>query len=73
MYIRRKDLETFGYTEDCVACRIIQSGRYRSGVNHSEFCRQRIVEALGRSREGRLRLEEADRGSEPWKMQARCS
>ena len=52
------DLETHGYTEGCEQCAYIL--RYRAGrpgYGHSDACRQRVMNAVGQTPEGRVRLE----------------
>ncbi|CAK9097534.1 Retrovirus-related Pol polyprotein from transposon TNT 1-94 [Includes: Protease [Durusdinium trenchii] len=57
LYIRQADLEFHGYTGGYDACAAIREGRNRSGILHSEHCRKRVIEALGTTDVGRLRLE----------------
>ncbi|CAE7420072.1 RE2, partial [Symbiodinium sp. CCMP2592] len=64
-YIRQSDLDKFGYTAGCEACSAIREGRKRTGINHTEHCRSRIMEALKDSESGKTRLErEEQRESE---------
>ncbi|CAE7251708.1 unnamed protein product [Symbiodinium sp. CCMP2592] len=64
-YIRQSDLDKFGYTAGCEACSAIREGRRRTGINHTEHCRSRIMEALKESESGKARLErEEQRESE---------
>ncbi|CAE6971968.1 unnamed protein product [Symbiodinium sp. CCMP2592] len=64
-YIRQSDLDKFGYTAGCEACSAIREGRRRTGINHTEHCRSRIMEALKDSESGKARLErEEQRESE---------
>jgi hypothetical protein len=44
MMIRREDLETRGYSANCLGCKAILRGTARQG--HSENCRKRLEEAL---------------------------
>lgn len=64
VYIRKQDLEKFGFTDSCPACRIIKDRRFRSGCNHSEACRERIVQAMQATEDGRQRLAEAQQREE---------
>ncbi len=41
-----RDLEQFGYSNNCAACEAARSGRSRLGINHSEACRCRIEKAV---------------------------
>ena len=79
--ITMKMLDEFGTTDGCPQCMHIRSFREtKSGIAHSEACRKRIVEAMGRTDEGAARIqrqelkttralaervEAADRGSHP--------
>ncbi|CAE7805490.1 unnamed protein product [Symbiodinium sp. CCMP2592] len=56
-YIRQSDLDKFGYTAGCEACSAIREGRKRTGINHTEHCRSRIMEALKNTEGGKARLE----------------
>ena len=61
MYIRRQDLDTYGFsTSGCDACKAMLKGQSRSGVAHSESCRSRLEKAMATSAEGRSRLAEQD-------------
>lgn len=64
MYIRTQDLVKYGYTDRCEACRSIQTGRTRTGICHTEACRQRIVDCMAKCQEGKTRLAEQDRREE---------
>lgn len=64
MYIRITDLERHGFTDGCEACRLIQNNLCRTGVNHTEECRYRLVQAMRSTPEGRARLQESDKREE---------
>ena len=58
--IFRQDLDEHGFTVGCPQCDREREPRrkvFRVSRNHSKVCRNRIGEALGRTDEGRLRLE----------------
>ena len=57
LYIRQQDLYEFGFSEHCNACKILQAGTNRSGANHSEECRERIMSRLEATEDGRERLK----------------
>ena len=57
LYIRQQDLHQHGFSDGCEACLSIQSGISRSGIQHSEECRNRIMQALETTAEGKERLE----------------
>ena len=43
MYLSRKDFERHGYSDGCVGCRAISSGKKgRTGVAHNRACRRRM-------------------------------
>ena len=49
MYLSRKDFETYGYSDGCVGCRDIASGKQRKGsflAPHAAACRRRMEEAI---------------------------
>ena len=53
--ITRKMLHEYGTTEGCPQCSHIRAfGEAKPGLNHSEKCRQRLMEALGSTAEGLL-------------------
>ena len=58
LYIRQQDLLRFGYTEGCNACDSIQRGECRTGILHSEECREHIMKGLERTIDGKERLAE---------------
>lgn len=58
LYIRHQDLMTFGYSENCTACSVMQTGKSRTGILHSEECRERIMKSLSTTRVGKKRLSE---------------
>ncbi len=56
--ITKKILETYGYTELCEQCIHIRSfGEVKGGLAHSEPCRNRIMEAMAQTSEGKAKLE----------------
>ena len=56
--IVKQDLTDFGYTEGCSQCdHYLRYGLRRPGFTHSEACRQRIMNELGKTDTGRVRLE----------------
>ena len=59
MYLRQQDLDRHGYTASCPACDLIRAGISREGVNHTEFCRNRVVTEMGKTEEGKKRLAAA--------------
>ena len=38
----RKDLDRYGFSENCPRCSAIENGDYKTKRNHTEACRQRI-------------------------------
>ena len=50
--IRKEDLEKFGYTAGCPGCRAVSRGT--TAMNHTEECRKRIAEELGKNGDERL-------------------
>ena len=55
--INPSDLATHGYTERCAQCRHIETvGRARPGGTHSDACRKRIIEEIGKTEAGKQRL-----------------
>jgi len=60
-YVKKKDLESHGYTVGCEQCNHMQRyGVSRPGVRHTDKCRSRIMAELGRSPEGQIRLQETE-------------
>ena len=59
VYLRQQDLDRHGYTASCPACDLIRAGISREGVNHTEFCRNRVVTEMGKTEEGKKRLAAA--------------
>ena len=57
VYLRTQDLERHGYTASC--CDLIRAGITREGVNHTEFCRNRVVVEMSKTEEGKKRLAAA--------------
>ena len=46
VYIRKTDLEKFGYTEGCPACDVRHAGLPMSGEGHTVECRKRLEDVL---------------------------
>ena len=49
MYLSRKDFETYGFTDGCVGCQDIASGKQRKRsflAPHNVACRQRMENAI---------------------------
>ena len=59
VYLRQQDLDRHGYTASCPACDLIRVGISREGVNHTEFCRSRVVGEMAKTDEGKKRLAAA--------------
>ena len=59
VYLRQQDLDRHGCTASCPACDLIRAGISREGVNHTEFCRNRVVTEMGKTEEGKKRLAAA--------------
>ena len=59
LYIRRKDVEKYGYTEGCEGCKRMRAGM--SAKPHTQECRTRMEEAMKEDEEGRKVLEAAQR------------
>ena len=58
-YIKKADLEKYGYTPDCKGCRAMQQRGNNKGYPHTQQCRARIVEAVRKDDEDRVkRFEE---------------
>ena len=56
--INLADLREHGFTDSCANCRHIQRyGKSAPGVQHSEACRERILDALSKTAPGRQRLD----------------
>jgi hypothetical protein len=57
--INISDLREHGYSEACPQCRHIeQVGKPRPGQQHSNACRARIIEAIGRTDAGKARIKD---------------
>ena len=57
MRLVREDFEAHGYMEGCGQCQyIMETGKTRPGVAHSERCRARMLAEIGKTPEGQLRL-----------------
>ena len=59
MRITAAMLAKYGYTEGCEGCRYKRAGLAEAKA-HSEKCRQRIVEAMRETEEGRRVMERED-------------
>ena len=60
LYIKKADLEAFGYTEGCVKCdHDLLYGYGRTTKGHSDQCRQRIMKALATTPAGMERIQAA--------------
>ena len=46
VYNRKTDLERFGYTAGCPACKVHRAGLPMSGQGHTAECRKRLVDAV---------------------------
>ena len=57
-YVRKVDLERFGYTLGCVGCANLQAHGNTRNMAHTEVCRARVESKLQDSAEGRQRLAE---------------
>ena len=56
--INLADLHAHGFTDSCANCRHIQRyGNSAPGVQHSEACRERILDELSKTAPGRQRLD----------------
>jgi hypothetical protein len=58
LYIRKEDLDQFGYTANCRRCILMRNGEAGRGVAHHEECRRRVEEAMRAA--GHTRLQEAE-------------
>ena len=60
LYIKKADVEAFGYTEGCVKCdHDLKYGFGRTTKGHSDPCRQRIMEELAKTPAGMARIQAA--------------
>ena len=51
------DLRKHGYTDGCVQCNFIQRyGKTKPGTQHSETCRNRIIDEISKTPDGEARL-----------------
>ena len=58
MRITKHDCQTYGFTEGCAQCDwIMRYGQHKSGLNHTEVCRKRIMEAMTATPHGKSRIE----------------
>ena len=65
VYIRQADLVKHGYTKNCPRCQHIMTHGANTGtMPHSEECRRRIMEEIGKTPEGRARIEKMAARSE---------
>jgi hypothetical protein len=60
VYLRSKEFDEHGFTPGCGGCNAMMKGEKKS-IHHSEECRKRMNEAMGKTEVGRKRLEEAER------------
>ena len=57
--ITMKTLQEYGYSEGCMQCdHIRRYGETKPGLTHMETCRQRIVEAMINTPEGKARIDQ---------------
>ncbi len=57
LQITMKMLEDYGHTENCSQCDHVRSfGKAKSGLQHQDVCRSRIMEAMAQTPEGQWRL-----------------
>ena len=60
LYIKRSDVEAYGYTQGCPKCNHdLQYGFGRTTKGHSDACRKRISAELMKTTAGRARIEAA--------------
>ena len=60
LYIKKADVEAFGYTEGCVKCdHDLLYGYGRTTKGHSDQCRRRIMEELAKTPAGMERVQAA--------------
>merc|ERR1711940_444892 len=59
VYIQKRGLAKFGYSEGCVKCDRLRAGRPAGGFRHSDACRRRIERELRQA--GDRRIEAAER------------
>ena len=58
LLITLKILEDYGHTENCSQCDHVRSfGKAKSGLQHQDVCRSRIMEAMAQTPEGQSRLQ----------------
>ena len=58
-YVRQKDLDAYGYSDRCPRCEhALKYGNGRCNLPHSDACRQRIIEKLRETPDGRRRIAE---------------
>jgi len=58
MRITKAELEKYGFCEGCDQCAYIRRYGYaQPGRNHSEKCRQQIMEAMGQTEEGKAKID----------------
>ena len=51
------DLRSHGFTAGCPQCNHIQRyGRTKPGLQHNQVCRERIIDEIGKTEEGKARL-----------------
>jgi hypothetical protein len=54
LYIKKADIDKFGFSNGCPGCNAIR--RHRAPVNHSEACRERIETMLNQNPDGADRI-----------------
>ena len=60
LYIKKADVEAFGYTEGCAKCdNDLKYGYGRTTKGHSDHCRQRIMGELAKTPAGMERIDAA--------------
>jgi hypothetical protein len=64
VYLRHEDLERWGYTANCLRCKLMRERKPAAGKAHSEACRSRIEEAMRGEGDSRV-LAADDRRAAP--------
>ena len=68
----KADLDRWGYTDGCLRCRLVRSGKANDGSKHSEKCRIRIEAEMRREADPRVeRAESKHTGFQEEVMRAR--
>ena len=59
MRISKADLDTYGYTQNCLKCLhiVIHGQGTPATMNHSAQCRARLIEVIASTPEGQVRLD----------------